>query len=187
MQTEQIYFENNTSIKVLESPMICNSCGSTIMSKHHKENCNTVLMYQIHEETLNENFKPIMTYGLGGCHAFIMINKNTNHFIFIHHPFFEMIKIIYNMNYNPTDNFVIILKTPGSYIKEEKEKYWKMKSNDDFNQRKFLERSNVEVYIVPYNLNQTEGNVFNSTFYCNYNNKNIEYKDSQGISNYINL
>lgn len=187
MQTEQIYFENNTSIKVLESPMICNSCGSTIISKHHKENCNTVLMYQIHEETLNKNFKPIMTYGLGGCHAFIMINKNTNHFIFIHHPFFETIKIIFNMNYNVSDNFVIILKTPGTYIKEETEKYWKMKSNNDFKQRKFLEKSNVELNIVPYNLSQIEGDVYNSTLYCNYNNNKIEYKDSQGISNYINL
>lgn len=187
MQTEQIYFENNTSIKVIESPMICNSCGSTIISKHHKENCNTVLMYQIHEETLNKNFKPIMTYGLGGCHAFIMINKNTNHFIFIHHPFFETIKIIFNMNYNVSDNFVIILKTPGTYIKEETEKYWKMKSENEFKQRKFLEKSNVELNIVPYNLSQIEGDVYNSTFYCNYNNNKIEYKDSQGISNYINL
>ena len=187
MQTEQIYFENNTSIKVLESPMICNSCGSTIISKHHKENCNTVLMYQIHEETLNKNFKPIMTYGLGGCHAFIMINKNTNHFIFIHHPFFETIKIIFNMNYNVSDNFVIILKTPGTYIKEKTEKYWKMKSENDFKQRKFLEKSNVELNIVPYNLSQIEGDVYNSTLYCNYNNNKIEYKDSQGISNYINL
>ena len=190
MQTEQLYFENNTNVlesPVLDSSMICNSCGSTVMSKQHKENCNTVLMYQIYEETLNKNFKPMMTYGLGGCHAFIMINKNTNHFIFIHHPFFEMIKIIFNMNYNVSDNFVIILKTPGTYIKEETEQYWKMKSENEFKQRKFLEKSNVELNIVPYNLSQIEGDVYNSTFYCNYNNNKIEYKDSQGISNYINL
>ena len=75
----------------------CYTCGSTIISKNHSDNCETVQMYQILEETLSDNFKPMMTYGLGGCHAFIMINKNTKHLIFIHHPFFEMIKIIFNI------------------------------------------------------------------------------------------
>ena len=187
MQTEQIYFENNTSIKVLESPMICNSCGSTIISKHHKENCNTVLMYQIHEETLNKNFKPIMTYGLGGCHAFIMINKNTNHFIFIHHPFFETIKIIFNMNYNVSDNFVIILKTPGTYIKEETEKYWKLKSTNELKQKCDFEKQNVKLNIVPYNLNQSIRDDHNSTLYCRYKDNIFSYTDSLGVFNDINL
>jgi hypothetical protein len=186
MQAEQIYFENNTSIKVLESPMICNSCGSTIISKHHAENCNTIKMYQILEETLTDNFKPMMTYGLGGCHAFIMINKNTKHMIFIHHPFFEMIKIIYNMNYNPTDNFVVILKTPGTYVKES-DKNWKMKSENESNQRQFLERYNVTVNFVPYNLSHVSCDIFNSTFYCNYKNKKFEYIDSYGTINYVDL
>ena len=163
----------------------CYTCGSTIMSKYHSENCNTVSMYQILEEPLNDNFKPIMTYGLGGCHAFIMINKNTKHLIFIHHPFFEMIKIIFNMNYNVTDNFIVILKTPGTYVKEDK--YWELKSENEIKQRKFLERSNAEVNIVPYNLNQSEGDIFNSTLYCNYKDKQFEYTDSQGSINYISL
>lgn len=165
----------------------CNTCGSTIMSEYHKENCITVSMYQIYEEKLNDNFKPMMTYGLGGCHAFIMINKNTKDFIFIHHPFFEMIKIIFNMNYNCTHNFVIVLKTPGTYVKEESDKYWKMKSEKDYDQRKFLERSNVELNIIPYSLNQTNNDIYNSTIYCNYKNNRFEYTDSQGITNYINL
>ena len=91
------------------------------------------------------------------------------------------------MNYNVTDNFIVILKTPGIYVKEEDDKYWKMKSTDEFNQRKFLERSNVELNIVPYNLNQSDGNIFNSTLYCNYKNKKFEYTNSQGILNYIDL
>ncbi len=165
----------------------CYTCGSTIMSKCHSENCDTVKMYQILEETLTDNFKPMMTYGLGGCHAFIMINKNTKHLIFIHHPFFEMIKIIFNMNYNVTDNFIVILKTPGIFVKDEGDKYWKIKSQDEFNQRKFLERSNVQINIVPYNLHQSEGDIFNSTLYCNYKNKKFEYTDSQGNINYVNL
>jgi hypothetical protein len=177
MQVEQ---QNDNSIE-------CNTCGSTIMSNYHKENCNTVSMYQILEEPLNDNFKPMMTYGLGGCHAFIMINKNTKQLIFIHHPFFETIKIIFNMNYNVSDKFVIILKTPGIYVKEEDDKYWKMKSENEFKQKQFLERSNVEVNIVPYNLSQLSGDIFNSTLYCNYKNKQFEYTDSQGIVNYINL
>jgi hypothetical protein len=157
------------------------------MSKNHSDNCDTVQMYQILEETLTDNFKPMMTYGLGGCHAFIMINKNTKHLIFIHHPFFEMIKIIFKMNYNVTDNFVVILKTPGTYVKEEGDKYWKMKSQDEFNQRKFLERSNVQINIVPYNLKESEGDIFNSTLYCRYKDKQFEYTDSNGTINYINL
>jgi hypothetical protein len=165
----------------------CYTCGSTIISKNHSDNCETVQMYQILEETLSDNFKPMMTYGLGGCHAFIMINKNTKHLIFIHHPFFEMIKIIFNMYYNITDNFVVILKTPGTYVKEEDDKYWKMKSENEFDQNKFLGRSNVEVNIVPYSLSQSSGDIFNSTLYCNYKNKKFEYTDSQGNINYINL
>jgi hypothetical protein len=165
----------------------CNTCGSTVMSKYHSEKCNTVKMYQILEETLNDNFKPMMTYGLGGCHAFIMINKNTKHLIFIHHPFFEMIKIIFNMYYNLSDNFIIILKTPGTWVKEEGDKYWKMKSENESIQRQFLERHNVTVNFVPYSLNQTSGDIFNSTFYCDYKNKKFEYTDSQGSINYVDL
>jgi len=165
----------------------CYTCGSTIMSEYHSEKCNTVKMYQILEEKLNDNFKPMMTYGLGGCHAFIMINKNTKHLIFIHHPFFEMIKIIFNMYYNLSDNFIIILKTPGTWFKEENDKNWKMKSENESIQRQFLERHNVTVNFVPYSLIETSKNIFNSTFYCDYKNKKFEYSDSQGIINYIDL
>jgi len=165
----------------------CNTCGSTVMSEYHEEKCNTVKMYQILEETLNDNFKPMMTYGLGGCHAFIMINKNTKHLIFIHHPFFEMIKIIFNMYYNLSDNFTIIFKTPGTWVKEEDDKHWKMKSENESIQREFLERHNVTVNFVPYSLSQSREDIFNSTLYCNYKNKKFEYTDSQGSINYFDL
>jgi len=165
----------------------CNTCGSTIKSEYHLEKYNTVKIYQIFEEILTDNFKPMMTYGLCGCHAFIMINKNTKDLIFIHHPFFEMIKIIFNMYYNQSDNFVTILKTPGAWVKEEDDKHWKMKSENESIQRQFLERHNVTVNFVPYSLNQTSEDIFNSTFYCNYKNKKFEYKDSQGSINYVDL
>ena len=71
--------------------IICNHCFSTIISDKHKNECNTINMYEVIECIIKPDSKNMMTFGLGGCTAIIMVffTKDTNipyKIIFGHHP-----------------------------------------------------------------------------------------------------
>ncbi len=178
-----VYVESNISDK----SMVCEACCSTILSNKHADKCCTINMYQIKESILDNNFKPMMTYGLGSCTAFIMINKNTKKIIFAHHPDYQIIKLFFNINYNSSDNFICILKVPGSYVKEIGEDFWKLKSINESVQKKDFSKPNVEQNIVPYCLSNQFNDRYNSTLYCKYSNNKFTYTDSNGRYNHIDL
>jgi hypothetical protein len=186
-------YKNNAGNNIItrtdtqDNSMICASCYSTILSKTHADKCNTISMYQIKESVLDDNFKPMMTYGLGGCIAIIMINKNNKKIIFAHHPDYQMIKQFFINNYNCSDEFIVILKTAGSYEKEPVENLWKLKSINESNEQTDFNKPNVKLNIVPYNLNHMIGDVHNSSLYCKYLNSKFMYTDSIGVNNYIDL
>jgi hypothetical protein len=179
--------EYDTNTNTQDNSMICKACYSTILSKTHADKCNTISMYQIKESVLDDNFKPMMTYGLCGCTAFIMINKNNKKIIFAHHPDYKMIKLFFINNYNCSDEFIVILKTPGSYVKEIVENLWKLKSINEQIEKTDFNKPNVKLNIVPYNLSHMIGNIYNSELYCKYLNNKFIYTDSIGVNNYIDL
>ena len=74
---ENIYNNTDDNLESYDNSMICQSCYSTVLSKTHANCCNTIEMYQMKKSIIDDNFTPMMTYGLGGCTALIMINKNT--------------------------------------------------------------------------------------------------------------
>lgn len=82
-------YHNKTNNK----PLSCQLCFDTILSKKHADCCYMINMYEIRKYKLDKNFKPMMTYGLCGCIAIIMINKNNYQIIFAHHPDYQMIKL----------------------------------------------------------------------------------------------
>ena len=86
--------------------IICNHCFSTIISDKHKNECNTINMYEVIECIIKPDSKNMMTFGLGGCTAIIMVffTKDTNipyKIIFGHHPiknnvllFFSILQLV---------------------------------------------------------------------------------------------
>ena len=185
---DNLYDNSYCNLELYDNSMICQSCYSTVLSEKHANCCNTIGMYQMKKSIIDDNFIPMMTYGLGGCTAFIMINKNTREIMFAHHPDYKMIMVLFNNNYNSSDDFVLILKTPGSYVKEIGDEYWKLKSMTETIQRIDFNKPNVELNIVPYSLNDVyRGNDYNSTLYCKYVNKEFSYTDSNGNYNCVNL
>ena len=112
--------------------LVCDSCHHSITSKEHYLLCRTVSMYQIVESYVDSDFKPMMTFGLGGCTAIIMVFFKSGKCIKVvmgHHPFRDYITEWYQKYKSDDYNIVIIIKSPGEYIKED-EKYI-FKANDE--------------------------------------------------------
>ena len=77
-------------------------------------------MYGINQYIITPDFKPLMTFGLCGCTAMIMVffDKIENQcykVVLGHHPEKEEIKKWYSHYYNNEYNIVIIIKSPGNY------------------------------------------------------------------------
>ena len=64
------------------------NCCHYINSYYHHRQCMTVNMYETKIQTLDENFKNMMTYGLNGCTAgFVVYKEEENIKIWMcHHP-----------------------------------------------------------------------------------------------------
>ena len=167
--------------------MICNHCYFTIISKEHKEKCITINMFQINEYIIDQHTKNMMTYGLGGCTAIIMVffSKDTNKpykIIFGHHPDINIILLWYKSYYNLNFNIVTIIKHPGTFKKTseyfslviDNEQYWKNNMNES-NNKLILE---AYTSIIQMDCNS------NSSLYLQIHPK-IKYSDIYG--GYINI
>jgi hypothetical protein len=150
------------NIKMAEYPgpdlthvLKCQSCYNPITSTEHEKKCSTCLMFGYKVYEIPEIFKPIMTYGLGGCTVLLMVffDKNTNKVIkvvFCHDPVKETILEYFDKYYTSDYNIVTIIKTPGEFHKDGKkwiqlvinQKYW----------ASVIPKYNCKLILEPYNL-----------------------------------
>jgi len=113
--------------------LVCDSCHHSITSEKHYLSCKSVLMYQIVESYVDSNFKPMMTFGLGGCTAIIIVFFNSGKCIKIvmgHHPYRDYIIQWYQKYKSDDYNIVIIIKSPGEYLKEDEKYIFKAKDEN---------------------------------------------------------
>ena len=170
--------------------IICNHCFSTIISDKHKNECNTINMYEVIECIIKPDSKNMMTFGLGGCTAIIMVffTKDTNipyKIIFGHHPIKNNVLLWYKKYYDSTYNIVTYIKSPGNYKKTGEyftmvmynENYWKDNMNE----------SNNKLILEPYaEIIKTSfcSKDYNSTLYLKIHPE-IKYIDCNGT--FINI
>ena len=98
--------------------MLCANCYKNILSPKHKKECLSVNMYQLKTQNMPIK-KKMMTYGLAGCTAIIIIDKEYNRIFMGHHPNKSEVLKWLLQNYYPNENYnyTIIIKLPGEYIK----------------------------------------------------------------------
>jgi hypothetical protein len=150
------------------SALRCDLCKDSITSQKHRNICNMTCMYQVKKYEMTPDFKPMMTYGLGGCTALLMVfftkDTNTVHKVVLgHHPNKENILEWFNYYYTENYNIVTIIKTPEEYVKEggkwititSNQEYWILNTKKD----------NCKLITERYGLNICRDEEFQSTLY----------------------
>ena len=133
--------------------MTCDHCYSTIFSEKHNNECNTINMYQVIECIIKPDSKNMMTYGLNGCTAIIMVffKKDTNKpykIIFGHHPIKNNILTWYKTYYDSKYNIVTCIKSPGYY--EKRGEHFTMVIHDENYWKDAMNESNNTLILEPY-------------------------------------
>ena len=168
--------------------MICNHCYSSVISEKHNNECNTISMYQVIECIIKPETKNMMTFGLNGCTAIIMIffTKDTNlpyKIIFGHHPTKNNVLMWYKTYYDSRYNIITYIKSPGDYQKTSEyftlvmynENYWKDNMNE----------SNNTIILEPYSkimksyFGSKHDIDYNSTLYLKIH-PDIQYTNCDG-------
>jgi len=164
--------------------LICQACFHLVTSPEHRDRCNTSSMYQVREFIISPEFKPMMTYGLGGCTALLMVyfTKDTNmvyKVVLGHHPIKENILLWFTEYYTQDYNIVTIIKTPGEYIKEGEK--WIMKGNNQEYWVSNITKDNCKLILEPYDLMQMSDDEtkFNSSLYFKMQS-GPKYSDNYG-------
>lgn len=177
---------------------MCLLCKYDITSIEHRNKCTTVNMNTIkYVDLCKESIpKSLMTYGLCGCSAILIIKyqKNTNKSIniaFAHLVFTETIVDFINANLVNTNDYdyYVIVKTPGEYeLINGKYKFnTKNKLLWDNILRKRDEYHNVNYEFINYNINTSlSEDMSYRKLYCDIrydDEKNycIYYTDNYGI------
>jgi len=167
----------------MKGPLICYKCNFSIMSPEHNHLCNTVIMYGlIKSNYLSKDFKPIMTYGLCGCTAIIVINPVSGEIIFGHHPILSQVFNWFNIHCKENANYIIIIKSPGDWIKINDQ--WILVSNNKQELETKFSESNYKLIIEPYSCMKIISDNFQSTLYLFKENDNLFY-NSDGIDKLI--
>jgi hypothetical protein len=167
-------FNNN-----LPGALICYNCRSQITSVHHRSHCNTVFMFGLKKSNyLEPDFKPMMTYGLGGCSVLVMINQSTNQIFFGHHPELSQVISWFNNIYNESNQFIVIVKSPGEWVKINEQ--WTMVSQFEQKIKNIFAKPNVNLILEPYNLSQSIDDNYESSLYLFKKSDNMVYTDNNG-------
>ena len=170
---------------IKNNPLTCQTCYSYVTNQTHNDSCTNISMYQIKESIISTNFKPAMTYGLGGCTVLLMVffTKDTNtpiKYVLGHHPIKEDILKWFHQYYTHQYNIVTIIKSPEEYIKIN-DKWNTQISNEDYwiyNIKKY----NCKLILESYSLNQNsyDKTKFNSSLYFIIKNNITKYSDCYG-------
>jgi hypothetical protein len=130
------------------------------------------------------DFKPMMTFGLRGCTAILMVffTKDTDtvyKVVLGHHPNTTDILAWFNSNYTEDYNIITIVKTPEEYVRDG-ERWAIIGKNQDYWMSTIV-KDNCKLIIEPYSMSHDE---YNSTLYFRMK-PDPEYTDKYG--RYIKL
>ena len=164
--------------------LTCQLCFNKITSSKHRENCNICNMFEVKESIITDDFTPMMTYGLGGCTALLMVffTKDTNEaykVVFGHNPFKEKILEWFERYYISDYNIVTIIKTPVEYQKKE-DKCIGVPKNQEY-WITTITKDNCKLILESYSLMRCffDTTYFNSSLYFKINH-GPKYSDSFG-------
>ena len=100
--------------------MTCHNCGVEITHFTHQLNCKTVEMNQQMVQYYNKQFKNMMTFGLGGCYAALIVFKKegkVSHVYMSHFPYLDYFINFIDLHlkkFNDYEHFVY-LRVPGEF------------------------------------------------------------------------
>lgn len=134
-----------------------------------------------------EKLKNLMTYGLGGCYAGIIIYKfNGIDYIFMIHT--PLIKTFLTSVKSHIDNFdikYIKIKSPGEYINHNQEYIFSIKNKEI---KEYIKNNNNKIIMEPYHCNDSSDKYnFNSMLGIKYENEKISVSNNYGVFEEINL
>ena len=163
----------------------CKNCGYSIISQTHQESCITVPMWGKETQMVSGKFKPMMTYGLSGCTAIIIVRWTNEQMIDItmaHNPSAHVIKQIFQQKHNFQQKFQVVIKTPEKFYETEPgSKKWKTESEDQsFWESTVGSYENVDMTLDLYSKMSMSGDGYNSTLYVKKVNGKLVYTDSYG-------
>ena len=181
-------FKNYNKKKIFsETGMKCDNCQHYINSYYHYQQCMTVNMYETKIQTLDENFKNMMTYGLNGCTAGFVVYKEDDliKIWMCHHPDKMRFKIeMFKILSTHVNNIIrVMIRSQGEYVKNECDQYFKEKAIDNDMYIELLDFFQCAYSIEPYILGQEKS----QSFYIKYENNNLYYTDCYGKYEKINL
>lgn len=168
---------------------ICSICSRGILSEIHKDECDTISMWQNREQIikLGKAFKPMMTFGLNGCTAALIAIKENENFIrvmLIHDPTKEKVAIYLmqklNLYRDSKYSSYIIIRGPGDYqLNNEK---WSMIAQDIYYWKdKFKEYDNIRFCIEGYNVSNTiRSNSSDTKLHCKLVGNELQYTNTYG-------
>ena len=135
--------------------MTCYHCKSKIINDIHKKECDTVSMFQVKNVIINSDIKKMMTFGLCGCTAIIMVlfDKDTNKpykIVFGHTPNKDSIIEWYRKYYDINYNIVTIIKSKGNYEKKDDKQYFSLVIDDDQYWTNKINQSNNTLILLAY-------------------------------------
>jgi hypothetical protein len=166
------------------NPLTCQTCYHFVTSEKHYNSCTDVSMYHITESIISTNFKPAMTYGLGGCTVLLMVfftKDNTPiKYVLGHHPIKENILTWFQQYYTDEYNIVTIIKTPEEYQKINDKWITKTANEDYWNYH--IKKINCHLILEPYSLTTkfNDKTKFNSSLYFIMDKMIPKYNDCYG-------
>lgn len=171
---------------------LCSICSRGILSEVHKNGCDTILMWEDKEQIIEPGkaFKPMMTFGLGGCTAALIAIKEKENFIrvmLIHDPSKEKVAIYViqklNLYRDRKYSSYIIIRGPGKYQKIEK-KFYMISKDNDYWKGKLNIYDNIRFCIEGYNLTRMY-NSLDTTLHCKLIGNELQYTNT--IGKWINI
>jgi len=170
-----------------DTGMKCLNCSHYINSFYHFKQCLTVNMYDKKIQTIDDNFKNMMTYGICGCTAgFIVYKEDNNIKIWMyHHPDNTRFKIelFKNLCENKNNIIRVMIRAKGECIKNKDDEYYKEQVIDNNMYIELLNCFQCVYSIEPY----IDSNEYSKSFYIKYENNNLYYTDCYGKYEKINL
>ena len=112
----------------------CEACGDTVIGDTHRERCHTVMMHGIRTFFLDKDAKPLMTFGLGGCTALLMVFFRADEdapykAVLGHTPIEAQVLEWIRRHSNAYDRIATVIRTPGAYVRATP--YWELRPENE--------------------------------------------------------
>lgn len=159
--------------------MTCHNCGIEITHFTHQLNCKTVEMNQQTVQYYNKQFKNMMTFGLGGCYAALIVFKKegkVSHVYMSHFSYLEYFISFIDLHLEKYSNYepFVYLRVPGEYNFNTKN----YEPNKEF--MTAIETLNCNPVIEGYSLCPSWDDIYSTNLYCRKIYNKLYYFDVYG-------